>query len=143
MKIEIIHASSKDFEDVYDLLCHLWAKPRINKKKLIPIYISQIKYGKKFLFAKVDDKYVGMISLNTKLDIESHGKVGLIEELVVIDSYRNKKIGEKLIYSVIKEAKKEKCIEVQLYSRIKNIKAHKFYKRFGFNKAAYLFWRNI
>lgn len=141
--MKIRKANSKDFPVITFLIKELWKHRRLNKSKLQTIYNKHLKSGKLFFLHIEDGEPNGLITLNTKLDIENLGKVGLIEEFVVSEKYRGKGIGKKLMNHALKEAKKLGCVEVQLYSNLKRKSAHKFYKKSGFKNTAYLFWKSL
>ena len=141
--MKIRKATNEDFEEVYSLLKELWPRRRLNKIKLSGVYKKQLKEGKIFFLCEIKNKIVGMISLNSKLDIENNGKVGLIEEFIVLEDFRGKGLGKSLMNIALKEARKTGCVEVQLYSSFKRKKTHRFYKNLGFKNTAYLFWKEI
>jgi GNAT superfamily N-acetyltransferase len=59
---------------------------------------------------------------------------GLMEDVFVDEILRGQGIGSKLIFEVIKEAKKHKCYKLLATSRVNRPKVHKLYSRFGFKK---------
>ena len=65
-----------------------------------------------------------------------------IQELVVTASYRNQKIGEKLIEFAKNYCKKKEVDQIELSSNFKRTRAHEFYMRQGFTRGHYKFvWK--
>jgi glucosamine-phosphate N-acetyltransferase len=84
--------------------------------------------------AEEDDTVIGSATLHIqKKLIRNGGKCGLIEEVVVSQQHRNKRIGSKLIDCLIEKSKEEGCYKVILSCSPDKVF---FYKNNGFYEDA-------
>ena len=90
------------------------------------------------LVAEIDDNIVGFINFTTRKTVLHSGLSGLIDELVITKSHRNKGIGKKLLSTAIEKCKQLGCCEVEVSTENVNSKARKFYKRCGFTECGVL-----
>ncbi len=88
------------------------------------------------LLAKSEGKITGLINFTTRRTILHSARSGLIDELVVAKSYRNKKIGTQLIKAAIKKCSELGCCEIEVSTEKTNEKARAFYKKCGFDENA-------
>jgi len=91
-----------------------------------------------FLVAEIEGIIVGFINFTTRKTVLHRGPSGLIDELVVTKSHRNKGIGKQLLSAVIKKCKQLGCCELEVSTEIANTKAREFYKRCGFEERGIL-----
>jgi GNAT superfamily N-acetyltransferase len=59
---------------------------------------------------------------------------GLLEDVFVVEEYRSKGIGRKLLEAGIEEAKNQKCYKLICTSRFDKEEVHAWYERHGFKK---------
>jgi|SRR6185436_11433953 len=85
-----------------------------------------------FVVAKDDQHLVGMgiVYLIQKFA----GKVGFVETIIVLDSYRGKKLGQKIMELLIAEAKKAGAKGLDLTSHPERVAANALYEKLGFEK---------
>lgn len=80
----------------------------------------------------IGEKLVGMATIYFRETLMR--KVGVIEDVVVDESCRGHKLGEKLNKMLIEEAKKRGAEYVELTSRPRRKTANVLYKKLGFKK---------
>ena len=83
--------------------------------------------------ATLGGRVVGTFHL-TELRYLSFGgaRAMLVEAVHVLDSERNRGIGETMMRYAIDEARRRRCQRIQLTSNKKRADAHRFYERLGF-----------
>ena len=64
---------------------------------------------------------------------------GLMENVYVEEAWRDRGLGSMLVRRLIREARKRGCYKLIGTSKIENTGAHRFYKKFGFQKIGYEF----
>lgn len=79
----------------------------------------------------LNEKLIGFISTIFYKTFFHTGGTALINELIIDENYRGKKIGEKLISEIKKEAEILKVNEIEVSTSIENKKAIQFYKKNG------------
>ena len=89
------------------------------------------------------EKIVGFISLNFNRTIHDLGLVATINELVIDENYRNKRIGSILLKNAIEEAKYRDCVEIEVSSSLERVDAHQFYKKYGFKEVGKFFSKEL
>ncbi|WP_293600215.1 GNAT family N-acetyltransferase [Polynucleobacter sp. 39-46-10] len=87
------------------------------------------------LVARGDEKILGMVNLLFTESTALGSKVAILEDMVVLDTFRGEGIGSKLIDYAIGEAKNEGCKRITLLADIENTKAQSFYQMKGFVKS--------
>jgi ribosomal-protein-alanine N-acetyltransferase len=91
-----------------------------------------------FLIAEKDGKVAGYIMCRIEYGLSMTKRFGLAKKghiisVAVLEEYRNKGIGKKLIKEALDEVHKESGKECYLEVRITNVGAIELYKRLGFN----------
>jgi GNAT superfamily N-acetyltransferase len=88
------------------------------------------------MIAELDGAPVGTIQLTFIPGIPGHGLWrGLIENVHITPSQRNKGFGAQMIQWAIEQSRARGCGLVQLTSNKKRLDAHRFYERLGFEKS--------
>lgn len=64
---------------------------------------------------------------------------GLIEDVIVKESYRGQSVGKQMMIFALEKGKEEHCYKVALSSNVKRERAHKFYESLGFQRHGYSF----
>lgn len=80
----------------------------------------------------VDNKKAIGFGALVRFTIPSKGEVGMIEDIIVDESYRGKGFGRTILQELISIAKKENVLHVDLTSKRIRIKARKLYESLGF-----------
>jgi ribosomal protein S18 acetylase RimI-like enzyme len=84
------------------------------------------------LVAKINNKVVGMLTMQLLISTAMGGSVGLIEDMIVTDEYRGCGVGKTLMNALIEEANHLGYQRLSLGADVRNTPALKFYKPFGF-----------
>ena len=91
------------------------------------------KQSKAIKFEAVDgEKIIGRAYLYLIYNNLHEKPYGLLEDVFVIEDYRNKGIGTDLVKAIIEEAKKIGCYKLVGTSRTSRINVHKWYEKLGF-----------
>ena len=121
-----------DLEDLYILLSQVWF---LDDKNLFIENVKNIINDVEWFVVEQDNKIIGSTILYMQKKVIRNGCVaGLIEEVVVDEKYRGKKIGEKLIKHVTKKAEEKGCYKVILSCFPERIR---FYERCGYKKESH------
>ena len=123
METTIRRFRDEDLESLNILLKEVYDKER--KGKTLDNNIE--------LVAVVDKKVVGYLILNKLYDVVRGIYYGHINFYCVLEKYRNKKIGTKLLEEVFNICKKEDIKYLELTSNSSRVVAHHLYKKLGFN----------
>ena len=91
------------------------------------------------LVAEIEGVVVGFINFTTRKTILHRGLSGLIDEIIIAESYRGKGIGKQLLSSAIEKSRQLGCCEVEVSTEKTNIKAREFYRQCGFTERGVLF----
>lgn len=83
------------------------------------------------MVVKDGETIVGMATLYILQKIGKRS--GILEDVIVDEKYRGQGLGEKLMRSLIDEAKKERVSTIALTSRSHRVAAHKLYEKLGFS----------
>jgi GNAT superfamily N-acetyltransferase len=78
------------------------------------------------------NKVIGMVNILYTISTALGGRVGILEDFVVLPEYRNRGIGSKLIGYAWTFVKTEGCKRLTLLTDFDNQDAHRFYLRNGF-----------
>ena len=92
-----------------------------------------------FLVAAMDETPVGFINFTIRQTILHRSPSALIDELVVAEEYQGKGVGKQLVLAAIEKCRQLGCCEVEVSTEKTNLKARKFYKRYGFEERGMLF----
>jgi ribosomal protein S18 acetylase RimI-like enzyme len=136
METMIIVSPLKTFsKDAAAELNALAAKLRETSKKPLPSVARDLKALLRskdavLLVAKDGKTIVGMAMLFMLQKIGK--KTATVEDVVVLESYRGRGIGEKLMRAIIAEGKKQRVRSLSLTSRPSRIAANKLYQKLGF-----------
>ena len=88
------------------------------------------------LVVRESDKVIGMVNILYTISTALGGRVGNIEDFVVLPEYRNCGIGSKLIIAAISFAKFMGCKRITLLTDDDNQDAHRFYLKNGFSRSS-------
>ena len=119
-------------EDDSQVLSIEEAKTIYNKMSSYPDYNIYV--------AENDGLIIGTFALAI-MDNLAHmgGKSGLIEDVVVAQSFQGKGIGKQMMKHAIEICKEKSCYKACLSSNLKRHGAHKFYESIGFKIHGYSF----
>lgn len=135
-----LHVSFASLQDIPEL-CHLlgqlfsqeeeFCAQKTLQEKALNTILNNPSLGV-VLVAKREKKVVGMVNLLFTISTALGDKVILLEDMVVDEDYREQKIGSVLLTSALTYAKENGFLRITLLSDEDNLRAHKFYKKHGF-----------
>ena len=88
------------------------------------------------LVVRESDKVIGMVNILYTISTALGGRVGDLEDFVVLPEYRNSGIGSKLLSYALNFAKKRGCQRITLLTDDDNQDAHRFYLKNGFSRSS-------
>lgn len=136
----VYKAKKKDLDTLELLLKELFTQEKEFKfkkglhKKALKKILKKKKTGRVFVY-KIEDKIVGMVSVLFSCSTALGGKVGIIEDMVVLPDYRGIGVGNALLEHLMYYVKKKRLKRVTLLSDADNSVAHKLYKKHGMKKS--------
>ena len=123
--------AQSDFDNG-DILSIEKANEVFNSFQLYPNYSLYI--------AILEQKVVGTFELLIMDNLGHKGKrTGIVEDVVVDNSYRSIGIGRQMMEYAINICRKYDCYKLALSSNLNRGQAHKFYEELGFKKHGYSF----
>ena len=84
------------------------------------------------LVAEEDGRVVGYVNANFRPQLHHLAPVGTIDELVVDEAWRGRRIGEQLVEAVLEEARRRGADTVEVMTHERRERARDFYRRCGF-----------
>lgn len=144
--MKIREAKVEDIDSLCELLKELFTLEEefcfdeaLHKEGLKKI-IEDPKIGV-ILLVEVDKKVVAMLNLLYTISTALGSKVAILEDMVVLEEFRAKGFGSKLIDFAKEYGKKDGCKRVTLLTDSINYKAQEFYKKSGFTKSKMVAYR--
>lgn len=95
------------------------------------------------LVAETSGTVIGLINFTIRRTLLHPALSGLIDELVVANSYRGKGVGKQLIYAAIEKCKQLGCCEIEVTTEFTNTDARAFYKRCGFKEMGVILEKDL
>jgi len=135
MEIKLCNINDfNELKEVFNLLKQVWFLDDFNQfKDNIKDFVQLNK--REIYIIKNDNKILGTTTLHYQPKLIRNGCIaGLIEEVVVDEDSRGKKIGEKLVKYVTKKAIENGCYKVILSCFPERIK---FYERCGYKNESH------
>ncbi|QOY53801.1 GNAT family N-acetyltransferase [Candidatus Sulfurimonas marisnigri] len=138
--MEIIKATLEDIPQLCQLLNSLFQQ----ETEFLPDENAQIRGLTTILcksevghiiVAKESNKIIAMVNILYTVSTALGERVGILEDMVVSQDYRNQGVGSKLIKFAIKFAKGSGCKRLTLLTDEDNNIAHKFYIKEGFSRS--------
>lgn len=112
------------------------------QKNALETIINDEKIGN-ILVCTYENRVVAMVNLLYSFSTALGSRVAILEDMIVLNEYRDKNIGSKLL-EFVKEFAKSKGIErITLLTDDDNFKAHKFYEKNGFEKSSMVVFRTF
>ena len=94
--------------------------------------------GYRLFCGLMNERIVAAIGLRLQDDL-CWGRNLYVDDLVVDDEYRGRRIGEAMMRHAEKLARAEDCQYVRLASGINRTRTHRFYERIGYRKSSFAF----
>jgi GNAT superfamily N-acetyltransferase len=93
------------------------------------------------LVARHNDTLVGMVNILFTVSTALGGRVGILEDMVVIPSKRSSGVGSQLLNAAIATARENNCQRLTLLTDSDNETAHGFYEKHSFTRSPMLPFR--
>lgn len=136
--VEIRCATTADLSGMTGLLCELFSietdftpDVRLQRQGLANLMKDQ---NANLLVAVVKSEIVGMCTLQQLVSTAEGGIVGIVEDLVITESYRGSGIGGMLLDRIEEIAQRKHMRRLQLLTDIENEDALHFYDKHGWEK---------
>jgi len=141
--IEIREAKLSDCPFIYGFVCSL-ENTEFDFALFQSIFIENLENRHNiYLVALANKEPVGFLSCHSQLLLHHSGRIGEIQELYVDNSFRNKRIGQTLLYQLEIIAIQRGIAGIEVTSNKNRLQAHRFYKRERFNDTHFKFTKNI
>ncbi len=129
MEIKIGKIVKNDAPKIYEFICDL-EEFNFNYKIFEQIFETNIQNPNNYyLVAKNNEQQiVGFISCHTQLLLHHCEKVAEIQELYVLNEFRNNGIGQKLLKSIEVLLVQEGCKVIEVTAQNKRTRTHSFYE---------------
>lgn len=129
MEIKIGKIVKNDAPSIYEFICDLEGF-NFNYKIFEQIFETNIQNPNNYyLVAKNNEQQiVGFISCHTQLLLHHCEKVAEIQELYVLNEFRNNGIGQKLLKSIEVLLVQEGCKVIEVTAQNKRTRTHSFYE---------------
>ncbi len=136
MNLTIAHAKPSDITPMAGLLAELFSIetdfPIDEEKQIQALSLLVPDAMCDVIVAKDDDRLIGMATMQPIISTAEGGYVGIIEDVIVSETYRNRRIGTQLIAYLEASAAKKGFKAVKLLADKNNTPALHFYKTTGF-----------
>ena len=98
--------------------------------------LNGVSVGAILVAREESNKVIGMVNILYTISTALGGRVGILEDFVVLPEYRNRGIGSKLIIAAMSFAKFMGCERITLLTDDDNQDAHRFYIKNGFSRSS-------
>lgn len=141
---EIREATMADFQGMMKLFRQLWPSRPLSEHKLRELFLRiQATPGRRFFCAILHGNLVGLGSISIRDRLLDEGKIAAVDELVVDESVRGRRIGTQLMHFLTDFATQNGCRAMELEAANHRAEAHQFYEKLGFQRRAQLFTRPL
>ncbi len=142
--ILIRDSKPEDFDAIIPLLNQLWPGRLLNLISLKNSFVKSFELnGHIIRVAVYGEQLVGLCSLSIRNNLKAEGNLANIDELVVDEAVRGKKIGKLLLEDAERIAKENGCPLLGLESSFHREDAHRFYEDNGYWKQGYYITRDL
>ncbi|MEQ8174000.1 MAG: GNAT family N-acetyltransferase [Syntrophomonadaceae bacterium] len=132
--------AAQDFDGVYALLQQLWPGKEMDRDRINRVYNLTLETGHyHYRVARQGKDIVGFISWGIKNNLWAQGWLLHIDDLIVAEPWRGRRIGAMLMDHARQFALDHSCRYLELDSGLHRVDAHRFYERYGYCKRAYNF----
>jgi len=136
--VSIRTATEADLPRLIELMAQLHPdEPEVEDPSRVEHYARVLarmtSQGQSVLVAEDDGRIAGALVLAIIENITHKGTpYAIIENMIVDEAARGRRLGAALIEQAIAEARRAGCYKVSLTSNKRRTEAHRFYKRLGF-----------
>ena len=141
MDILIRDALKSDLDTIADLIGTLFAQEAEfspNKREHIAALEAVFANADLGFIAVADYKQscVGTVMILYSISTALGGRVGVLEDMIVVPALRGTGVGQQLIDFALGRAKKAGCLRITLLTDSDNERAHRFYEQAGFTRSS-------
>jgi GNAT superfamily N-acetyltransferase len=145
-------ANETDFEGCLPLLQQLWPSLKITGADVEPQIFQEIKKvfyqllknpDAKVILAEADGQIIGLLDLTFRETLFYRGWTMIIEDLIVDENYRRRRIGTQLVRLAEEIAQRRSCHTIELNSDLYRKETHRFWEAIGYECKAYQFRKMI
>jgi glucosamine-phosphate N-acetyltransferase len=141
---QIRRCRKEDFEGVLLLLQQLWPDKNLDAAALRKVFDYALAADRQIYLCAIDgENVIGFVSMTVKNSLWQAASLGHIDELVVDQQYRRRRLGTQLLDAIVGQAREAGCSRVELDSAFHRKEAHRFYEQHDFENRAYLFSRKL
>jgi GNAT superfamily N-acetyltransferase len=139
-------ATCEDIEQLCSILQVLFSSEvefipnRAKQENGLKMIIENQSIGEIFVACR-GEKIIAMVNLLYSVSTALGERVAILEDMIVLEEFREEGVGSKLIEHAIQYANIKGCKRVTLLSDDTNLKAHRFYEKQGFKKSTMLPFR--
>jgi ribosomal protein S18 acetylase RimI-like enzyme len=134
----------EDFAAVLGLLAQQWPGRALNTESLQRVFDRALdSESQLYICAVNEERVVGFASLTIKNNLWEQGYLAHIDELVVDHQYRGRRVGATMFQRLTELARQKGCSRLELDSAFNSERAHRFYKRHGFESRGIVFSKNL
>ena len=143
MNIRIRPAEAGDSRAVFELICDLESS-RFDFPGFEKLYLDNLSNKAIFyLVSEEDGEVTGFLSCHGQTLLHHMGRVFEIQELVVKESRRNRKIGELLVRAAEERVRQVGGRFIEVATNIKREAAHRFYDKCGYGRTHFKFTKDL
>ncbi len=136
----IREAEIDDVDDILLLLAELWPDKSLKESDIRSVLIKLIKSpNAKTFLVELNGQVVAFLDLTFRYTLFHQGLTVIIEDLIVTKKFRRKGIGGRLVGYIENIAKEMGCKAIELYSDLYRKEAHRFWRKMGYECAAFQF----
>ncbi len=140
--MEIVTAKTEDIEELAGLLGHLFAQeaefhPDIDiQRRGIWMVLQNPSTGTIWVAREPQEKrIIGMVMVLYTVSTALGGRVGILEDLVVLPEFRNQGIGTRLLRHASEQARQMGLLRLTLLTDGDNEPAQKLYQKLGWSRS--------
>lgn len=142
--IQIRNSTPEDFGKVLTLLQQLWPTRELNPSALKASYLNSFELSGHFIRVAIyQNQVAGLCSLFIRNNLKAEGNLANVDELVVDETMRNKRIGKILLEDAERIAREQGCSFLGLESSFHREDAHRFYEEKGYWKQGYYMTKTL
>lgn len=139
----IRQATINDLNDIYKIICEL-EETILDKQNFEKVYIKNIEDENiYYLVTVIENRIIAFLSVHIQYLLHHAGKVAEIQDLFVVQEYRNLNIGRILVQESEKWAKEHGANDIEVSSNQRRLQAHKFYERENYIKSHFKFTKQL
>lgn len=141
--LKVRQAKKEDVNTIHFFLNQL-ESTNFNIEIFTEIYLQNIlQTNTTYLIAEFDSVVIGFISCHGQLLLHHLGYVFEIQEFFVLETYRNKGVGNILLTALENILKQKEIVSFEVTAQNKRLQTHKFYLKNGFTQSHLKFTKLI